>query len=67
MRIDLVFESALETLTIASTRFVELPHGCKELTDIQPGREAEISEVLKLSGMEDRLKEHYKNHRQSFS
>ena len=67
MRIDLVFESDLETITIASTRFVQLPHGCKELNDVQPGRDEEMTEILKLSGMENMLKEHFVNHRQSFS
>ena len=67
MRIDFVFESSLETITIASTKFVALPHGCKELTDVQPGRDDELSDILKLSGMETMLKEHFKNHRQSFS
>ena len=67
MRIDLVFESSFETITIASTKFVALPHGCKELTDVQPGRDDELSDILKLSGMVTMLKEHFKNHRQSFS
>ncbi|MBQ3825581.1 MAG: DUF4912 domain-containing protein [Spirochaetaceae bacterium] len=67
MRIDLLMESSVETLLIAQTRFVSLPHGCTELTDVQPGKQTDIPEIMNVSGMERLLKEHYVNHRQSFS
>ena len=67
MKIDLMMESSHEKLLIASTRFVELPRGCPELTDVQPGRETDFPEIMKLSGAEKMLREHYVNHRQSFS
>jgi len=67
MKIDLIMQSSIETLLIASTRYVSLPRGCEEITSVQPGRDTGIPEILKLSGMESMLKEHYVNHRQSFS
>lgn len=56
-----------ESQVLAYTRRIEIPKECSELINLQPGKKLELPSLVKLSGMEDLLSEHYKNHRQSMS
>jgi hypothetical protein len=68
VRIDLVYPSKDQMLQIlASSRKIELPHGCEALLSARPGKVIAMPPVMKLSGMEDLLRIHYSQHRQSFS
>ena len=67
MRVDLIYSSENHHLNIlASTRKVELIHGCKALIECAPGKEMKFSPIMELSGMNDLLRIHYERHRQSF-
>jgi len=52
---------------LASSRRIELPHGCDALVSSFPGKPVAFSPVMKLSGMDKLLHLHYMQHRQSFS
>jgi uncharacterized protein len=52
---------------LASSRRVELPHGCTSLVSSCPGKVLSLTPIMKISGMEDLLRVHYMQHRQSFS
>ncbi len=68
MRIDLVAKfSGKEDENLAVSRKIELPEGPSILNNALPGRDVEITPILKLSGMKNILKSHYEHHRQSFS
>lgn len=56
-----------DSQVLAYTRRIEIPKECNELTNLQPGKKLELPPLVKLSGMEELLSEHYKNHRQSLS
>lgn len=67
MRVDLIYSSENHHVNIlASTRKIELIHGCKALTECAPGKEMKFSPIMELSGMNDLLRMHYERHRQSF-
>lgn len=51
---------------LAKSRCIEIPEGNKYLSKLQPGKNMSIPSLLKLSGMEQLLHDHYNNHRQSF-
>lgn len=66
--IELVYVShASKPTVLASTKCIEIPAGSEKLAQMQPGRDMKMSELMKLSGMEKLLHDHYNNHRQSFS
>ncbi len=67
-RVDLIahFSGKKEDL-LAISRRISIPHGNELLTEALPGRELDISPALRLSGLSELLKNHYENHRQSFS
>ena len=67
MRVDLIYSSANHRMNIlASTRKVELIHGCKALLECAPGKEMNFSPIMELSGIKEMLRIHYQRHRQSF-
>ncbi len=67
MRVDLIYSSDNHRVNVlASTRKIELIHGCKALFECAPGKELKFSPVMELSGMNDLLRIHYERHRQSF-
>ena len=51
---------------LASSKKIELAHGCKALFENTPGKTLDFSPVMKLSGIEELLRIHYARHRQSF-
>ena len=66
--IDLAYTAHSEAQSVlASTKCIEIPVGNEALSNMRPGVEVKMSQVLKLSGMEKLLHDHYNNHRQSFS
>jgi len=68
MRVDLIYSSdtSRRVNVLASTRKVELIHGCKALVECAPGKVLKFSPIMELSGMNDLLRIHYARHRQSF-
>ena len=52
---------------LALTKCIEIPVGNEALASMRPGMEMKMSPIMKLSGMETLLHDHYNNHRQSFS
>lgn len=56
-----------ETSILAYTKRINVPSECKTVTDMQPGKELNISELVRLSGMEELLRKQYLTHRQSLS
>lgn len=66
-RVDLLFNLDNIVDILASSKVLEKPKGSERFALLQPGKIENISEIMKLSGMEELLLEHYKNHRESFS
>ncbi len=54
------------TLFMAGSRRIAIPQENMQVQNIKPGRQIELSEQLKLSGMEDLLKDQYMNRREIF-
>ena len=50
---------------IAHTEMITVPNSCPQLADLQPGRKLDIPPLVRLSGMEDLLREYYLTHRES--
>lgn len=67
LRVDLLFNLDGIIDILASSKVLEMPKGAAFLSDIRPGRKGEVSELMRLSGFDSMLLEHYKNHRESFS
>lgn len=66
--IDLAYSSHSNKPTVlASTKCIEIPSGNEALFNMRPGMVVNMSPVMKLSGLEKILHDHYNNHRQSFS
>ena len=64
--IDLIAEfSNFEPKKLATSRRVTIPSGAPVIS--LKSLEMPISPILKLSGMQELLKSHYENHRQSFT
>ena len=67
-RIDLVaLYASKENDNLAISRKVRIPNENRIALNAIPGRELDISEINKISGMERLLKSHYNNYRQSFA
>lgn len=66
-RVDLLFNLDNFVDILASSKILEKPHGTERFASFQPGNLESMSEIMKLSGTETLLLEHYKNHRESFS
>lgn len=65
--IELLCITDTETQQIlASTRCITIPTGCDALAKMQPGKDIKMNALVKLSGMEKLLHDHFNNHRQSF-
>lgn len=65
--IELLCTTDTETQQIlASTRCIAIPSGCEALTKMQPGKDVKMNALVKLSGMEKLLHDHFNNYRQSF-
>lgn len=68
MRIDLVYQSEGQHMNIlASSKKIELIHGCEALSESKPGKVLAFSPIMELSGINDLLRIHYIQHRQSFT
>ncbi|MBO6177492.1 DUF4912 domain-containing protein [Treponema sp.] len=53
--------------TLAYTKKLEIPQEDEAVRNLQPGKKFPMSELTKISGMDDLLYKHYMTHRQSFS
>jgi len=67
IRLELVYISGNNRKVLAFSPVVEIPQGAKFINELQPGKEADFSEIIKLSGIDTVLKAQYENHRHSFS
>lgn len=67
-RIDLCSEYRNQPAKLlASSRVLTIPKGCAELEMGPAAMEAEVSDIMKLSGFPELIRSHYTNYRQSFS
>ncbi|MCR5401523.1 MAG: DUF4912 domain-containing protein [Treponema sp.] len=66
-RVDLLFKLDGIIDILASSNILEMPKNSPFLANIKPGKLSGITPVLKASGMEELLLQHYQNHRESFS
>ena len=53
--------------TLAYTKKLEIPQEDETVRNLQPGKKFPMSELTRISGMDDLLYKHYMTHRQSFS
>ena len=67
IRIELVYISGAARNVLAFSPVMEIPQGSEALNNIQPGKQNDYPEIIKLSGIEKILMNQYKNHRHSFS
>ncbi|MBO4858151.1 MAG: DUF4912 domain-containing protein [Treponema sp.] len=67
IRIELVYISGATRNVLAFSPVIEIPQGSESLNNIQPGKQNDYPEIIKLSGIEKILLNQYKNHRHSFS
>lgn len=67
IRIELVYVSGTNRNVLAFSPVIEIPQGSESLNNIQPGKQNDYPEIIKLSGIEKILMNQYKNHRHSFS
>ena len=66
--VHLLYNSEGQSPKVLSTsRKVILPAKCASLSDIQPGKKIEMSDLTELSGMKELLYQQYNEHRQLFS
>lgn len=66
-RVDLLFSIGISVDIVASSNVLCVPSGTEILNDYVPGKKFKMSPAVELSGMNELLSEHYKNHRESFS
>ncbi len=66
-RVDLLFNLDGIIDILSSSKVFEMPRGFAYLADLRPGRNEGFSKIMELSGINDLLEDHYKNHRESFS
>ena len=64
--VELAASTVKNVSVLASSKIIEIPRSSR-LADMQPGKEKDIASIMEFSGMRELLREHYKNHRQSFS
>lgn len=66
-RVDLLFKLDGIIDILASSNVLEMPKSTSYLSHMKPGKISGLTPVLKASGMEELLLQHYHNHRESFS
>ena len=66
-RVDLLFNLDGIIDILDSSDVFEMPTGTPLLAESHPGKDDNLSAIMKLSGMEELLLQQYKNHRESFS
>jgi len=67
IRLELVYTSGNVRKVLAFSPVVEIPQGAKFINELQPGKQEDFPEIIKLSGINTVLMAQYKNHRHSFS
>lgn len=67
IKVELVYVTASAGKVLAFSPMILIPQGSVLVNEIQPGMEAEYSEIVQLSGLGAVITEQYKNHRHSFS
>ncbi len=55
-----------KSVLVSASRKIRIPHGSKDIMSARPGKELELSGLMRLSGIQDLLRTHYNHHRQSF-
>lgn len=67
LRIELIYSSGNGREVLAFSSVVTVPKACGAVESIHPGIENEFPPIIKLSGIQKILTEHYKNYCHSFS
>jgi len=67
IRVELIYTSGSGREVLAFSSVVTIPKGSEAVENIHPGIENDFPQIIKLSGIEKILTEHYKNYCHSFS
>ncbi|MCR5063224.1 MAG: DUF4912 domain-containing protein [Treponema sp.] len=67
LKVELVYSSLTQKEVLAFSEIIKVPQGCDEIFDYEPGKDFALSPIEALSGKEVLIKDHFKNHRHSFS
>ncbi len=66
--IDLACNAGTPNLQVlAYTERMKMPEGSPLISSMQPGKKVDMAPLIKLSGMEELLREHYLQHREAFN
>lgn len=60
-------EAGESAKVLAYSPRIQIPFESEAIKNFHPGKKINMNELAQLSGMEELLRQHYKNHRQSFS
>lgn len=63
--VNLAVNNGTSHRIIAHTEMITIPNFCPQLADLQPGRRLDVPPLVRLSGMEELLREYYLTHRES--
>ena len=67
IKVELILVTDTISEVLAFSPVMTIPQGSSFLNDLQFGRDTNFSPIMELSGINEILTEHYKNHRHSFS
>ena len=67
IKAELVLFTDSGSEVLAFSPVITIPQGSSIVNDLQLGRASDFSPIMELSGINEILTEHYKNHRHSFS
>ncbi len=65
-RVDLLFAIGVSVDIVASSNILQIPSSSPILQEYTPGKKLSVSKPVELSGINELLKAHYTNHRESF-
>ena len=66
IKVELVYVTASSGKVLAFSPVIVIPQGNPMLNDLQMGKNKDFSPVIELSGINEIITDHYKNHRHSF-
>lgn len=65
--VNLAVNNGSNQRIIAHTAKIKVPGTCSQLAELQPGKKTRMPPLVKLSGMEELLREYYLTHRESLN
>lgn len=67
LKVELIYSNTSQKDILAFSNVMKVPQVCDDIFEYQPGKELKLSQIEVLSGKSVLLKDHFKNHRHSFS